>query len=445
MRVVGLSRSHAPGVDENGVEWRQADLFSFLQTREALVGARHVIYLVHSMKPSARLTQARFEDLDLLLADNVGRAAKAVGAEQIVYVGGLVPNASKLSRHLKSRLEVEQTLASHGVPVTALRAALVVGPQGSSLPILLQLVKKLPVMLTPTWTGTQTQPIALEDVLALLEYCLGNRELYGHTYDIGGPEVLTYREMMRQTASALGLRRIMIDVPLLTPRLSAAWVTMISGVPGKLVKPLVESLAHPMVASDERRLVVPGRRLTPFLEALKDSLARSPHSEPRTSRAKRTRSRRTVRSVQRLHLPAGKDATWVANEYRAWLPRFMWPLISVHRDDNHTLSFFFAGLRKPLLVLDYSAPLSTPDRALYYITGGLLARVRPNEPVRGRLEFRVVLGGRHILAAIHDFEPRLPWLLYTLTQAKVHLLVMKAFSRHLQRVANAPSAPLPAA
>lgn len=434
-RVVGLSRSHPPGVDEHGVEWRQADLFSLVQAREAFAGARHVVYLVHSMQPSARLTQARFEDLDLLLADNVARAARDAGAEQIIYVGGLIPDVPVLSRHLHSRLEVEQTLAAHGVPVTALRAALVVGPQASSLPILLRLVKRLPVMLTPKWTSTLTQPIALKDVLAILEHCLGNRELYGHHYDIGGPEVLTYREMMSQVASALGLKRVMVNVPLLTPRLSAAWVTLVSGTPGKLVKPLVESLKHPMVVSDQNPLVVPGLRPTPFLEALRDALAREPGPRPRKPRPARSASTRTVRSVQRLYLPAGKNASWVADEYRSWLPRFLRPLISVHRTDNQSLTFYASGLRRPLLVLDYSFERSTPDRVLYYITGGLLARVRPGEPVRGRLEFRVVLGGRYVLAAIHDFEPRLPWLLYTLTQAKVHLLVMKAFSRHLQRIA----------
>ena len=227
-------------------------------------------------------------------------------------------------------------------------------------------------------------------------------------------------------------------------------MTLVSGTPGKLVKPLVESLTHPMVVSPEHRLVVPGLRPTPFLEALKDALARSPDTRPRKARSARPLSTRTVRSVQRLHLPAGKDATWVADEYRSWLPRFLRPLLNVHRDDNLSLSFHLAGLRRPLLVLDYSSERSTPDRALYYITAGLLARVRPHEPVRGRLEFRVVLGGHHVLAAIHDFEPRLPWFIYTLTQAKVHLLVMRAFSRHLQRIAElervrlkAPQEPAP--
>lgn len=431
MRVAGLSRSHAPGMDAHGVEWRKADLFSLAQTRAALAGARYIIYLVHSMQPSARLTQARFEDLDLLMADNVARAAREAGAEQILFLGGLVPETSGLSRHLRSRLEVERALSAYGVPVTALRAALVVGPHASSLPILVRLVQRLPVMLTPRWTRTLTQPIALEDVLALIEYSIGNRALYGQHYDIGGPEVLTYREMMLQTARVLGLKRILLDVPLLTPRLSSAWVTLVSGTPSALVRPLVESLAHPMVVSQEHRLVAPGQRLIPFQEALGQVLKQAESSPARKKSPARRRPPRTVRSVQRLYLPPDKDALWLSDEYRGWLPRFMRPFLRVERDVQRTLTFSLRWLRQPLLVLSYSEELSTADRVLYYITGGALARSQ--QPVRGRLEFRVMPGGRHALTAIHDFEPRLPWRLYTQTQARVHMFVMNAFGRHLRR------------
>lgn len=432
MRLAGLSRKHAPGVDAQGVEWRAADLFSLAQTRTALAGARHVIYLVHSMQASAALTQARFEDLDLLMADNVSRAAREAGAEQILYLGGLVPETPELSRHLRSRLEVERALAAHGVPVTALRAALVVGPHASSLPILVRLVQRLPVMLTPRWTQTLTQPIALEDVLALLEYSLGNRALYGRHYDIGGPEVLTYREMMQQTAQVLGLKRILVGVPVLTPRMSSAWVTMVSGTPSALVRPLVESLEHPMVVSEKHRLVVPGQQLIPFREALGRGLERTEQVREQRQRPASARPPRTVRSVQRLLVPPGKDAIWLSDEYRLWLPRFMHPFLRVERDEQRTLTFGLRWMRRPLLVLRYSEELSTADRTLYYITGGMLARLR--EPVRGRLEFRVMPQGDIALAAIHDFEPRLPWRLYTLTQARVHLFVMNAFGRHLRHL-----------
>ena len=144
-----------------------------LETRRALQGTKYAVYLVHSMLPSVRLTQARFEDLDLLIADNFARAAASAKAEQIIYLGGIIPNGVPLSRHLESRREVEQALAAHGVPVTTLRASLIVGPDASSLPILLKLVRRLPIMLLPRWSRTQTLPIALDDVLTLLSHVIG--------------------------------------------------------------------------------------------------------------------------------------------------------------------------------------------------------------------------------------------------------------------------------
>ena len=149
------------------------DSFSVQQTRDALEGADVAVYLVHSMSPNSRLTQGRFEDLDLLLADNFGRAASAAGVQRIVYLGGLMPkeDPSELSAHLASRFEVEKALGAHGVPVTAVRAGLVVGAEGSSLNILVRLVERLPLMVCPSWTSSRTQPIALSDVVEILARC----------------------------------------------------------------------------------------------------------------------------------------------------------------------------------------------------------------------------------------------------------------------------------
>lgn len=430
-RVAGISRS-GDNRTENGVLWRGADLFSLLETRRALEGARYAVYLVHSMSPSVRLTQGRFEDLDLLLADNFARAAAAAKAEQIVYLGGIIPKERPLSRHLASRLEVEKALAAHGVPVTTLRAGLVVGPNASSLPILTTLVRRLPIMLTPKWTRTPTQPIGLDDVLELLMSVIANTDTYGKCFDIGGPQVLTHVKMMRIAAREMGLgKRIMLRVPFLSPGFSKAWVKLITGAPAALVGPLVESLEHPMVVDPQRQLMA--KNPEPFEDALRDAIAKD---DPSAKKSKRSRPPNTVRSVQRLPLAKNRDATWVADQYRTWLPRFLRPFLRVERGADATLYFHVVGLRTPLLVLDYSEELSTPDRSLYYITGGLLARLRPGERVRGRLEFRVVLDGSYVLAAIHDFAPRLPWFIYSATQALVHLFVMKAFGRHLAYTAR---------
>jgi uncharacterized protein YbjT (DUF2867 family) len=419
--VVGLCRGAPPGAPE-GVAWRRCDLFSLREAEAALGGIDVAYYLVHSMLPSARLTQGRFEDLDLLLADNFGRAAARVGIGRIVYLGGLVPPGDcALSPHLASRLEVERALAAHGVPVTALRAALVVGPGGSSLDILLKLVERLPVMLCPAWTLTPSAPIALDDVVAALAHCLDDEATRGRICELGGPEVLSYREMMRAAARALGRRRLFLPVPFLSPRLSKLWVTAVTGAPRALVAPLVESLRHPMVPAErwlQERMGRPGR---PFGDALAAAIA---------ARAPRPAS--LVRSVQRLPRPPGWDAERVARAYEAWLPRFVRPLVRVEREGPH-LRLAARGLARPLLVLEHQAARSGADRALLEVRGGLLAGPAVGNP---RLEFRLTPDGAHVLAAVQDFQPRLPWWLYRITQAQLHARVMGAFGRHLRRCAG---------
>jgi uncharacterized protein YbjT (DUF2867 family) len=420
--VVGLCRGAPPAAPE-GVAWRRCDLFSLRETEAALAGVDVAYYLVHSMLPSARLTQGRFEDLDLLLADNFGRGAARAGVQRIVYLGGLLPpgDESALSPHLASRLEVERALGAHGVPVTALRAALVVGPGGSSLDILVKLVERLPVMLCPAWTLTPSAPIALDDVIAALAHCLGDEETRGRVCELGGPEVLSYREMMRATARALGRRRGFFPVPFLSPRLSQLWVITVTGAPRALVAPLVESLRHPMVPRERWLQERMGRPGQPFGEALAAALA---------ARAPQPAS--LVRSVQRLPLPPGWDAERVAHEYVSWLPRFVRPLVRVRHEGERVL-LGAPGLARPLLTLEHQPERGGADRALFEIRGGLLAGPPAGNP---RLEFRLAPDGAHVLAAVQDFRPRLPWWLYRLTQARLHALVMWAFGRHLARQAG---------
>ena len=259
--TIGLTRRSRedPG---GGIEWRRCDLFSLRDAERALEGADIGVYLVHSMLPTARLTQGSFADLDLLLADNFARAAARAGVKRIIYLGGLIPPSDEeLSAHLASRLEVEAALASSGVPVTTLRAGLIVGGGGSSLRMLVRLVARLPMMIAPAWTRQPCQPIAVEDVIAILAGCVRDPGTAGETYDIGGPDVLSYREMMHETARILGKRRLIIPVPLFTPALSRLWVTLVTQTPRELVAPLVQSLRHSMVARDRRlqeRLGIPG-------------------------------------------------------------------------------------------------------------------------------------------------------------------------------------------
>lgn len=432
--VIGLARraGDAGGDDDAGVRWRRCDLFSLRETEAALEGVDVAVYLVHSMQPSARLTQARFEDVDLLLADNFGRAAAARGVRRIIYLGGLVPeDESRLSTHLASRLEVERALGAQGVPVTAVRAGLVVGPGGSSLHILTRLVGRLPVMLCPSWTANPCQPIALDDVVTILVHCIDDEETLGQVCEVGGPDVLSYREMMRATARVLHKRRLLLPVPVFSPGLSRLWVSLVTGSPKALVAPLIQSLRHPMVARDRRlqqRMGLPGE---PFVPALRRALA-----------AEGLLREPTARSIQRLPLPEGADATWVAREYLTWLPRFLRPFLQVTLH-GAVCDLRLRGRARPLMQLTYAPERSSPSRALLQVSGGDLASLSrgeagdPDEPRTPRLEFRIAPDAQHVIAAVQDFRPRLPWWVYVWTQAKLHAFVMWSFGRHLRRLSGA--------
>lgn len=450
-RVIGLTRSPtraAADADDPGVEWRHCDLFSMEQVTEALEGVDYAIYLVHSMLPNARLTQASFLDLDVLLADNFARACEATGVKQILYLGGIRPEGDELSRHLRSRLEVEAVLAARATPTTALRAGLIVGPGGSSTRVLVNLVRRLPAMILPSWTLSKSAPIAVEDVVRAVGRCLGNPATYGQHFDLGGPEAMSYRQMMRRTAAVLGVRRFMVATPFFSPFLSTAWVALIAGVPRASVGPLIESLEHTMLPepnwlNDWLLETGPGT----FERSLEASIRADgrPKSNPRAelekADARRLREAATVRSVQRLPLPDDTNAAWAADEYMRWLPRFLWPFLDVSVE-GAVVEFKVRFFGTVLLQLTHRRALSRSDRQLLEVTGGVLAKVEEGYP-EGRFELREVNGGRALIAAIHEFRPRLPWFLYSATQALAHLFVMKAFGWHLARVGGpGPSKPL---
>lgn len=429
-RVVGLTRSPRRSTDP-ALEWRACDLFSLGDAELALAGAEVAYYLVHSMLPSAQLTQGSFVDMDLILADNFARAAAKAGVKRIVYLGGLLPGGAGLSKHLASRLEVEKALGCYGTPVTAVRAAIVVGAGGSSFNILTQLNRRLPAMITPAWSLTQTQPIALGDLVAILRACASGDP--PPLVEAGGPDVLTYREMLGIVGELLGKRRPMFNIPFFSPGLSKLWVRVVTGAPKELVNPLIDSLRHDMVVTDpapQRALAEP---VTGFREAAREAIAGDAATKSESWRKRR--EGRDVRSVQRLPLPPRKDARWVAAAYMAWLPTLFRRILRVRVDPSGDCRFLLVGIRTPLLELQYAPERSIPELSLFYIAGGLLLRSGEGAR-RGCLEFRVVEGGRFVIAAIHDFRPALPWAIYRRTQALVHLAVMRAFGRYLGRFAS---------
>ena len=227
---------------------------------QAMRGCAVGYYLIHSMMAVG----PDYRDHDRSLAGIFARAAERAGINRIIYLGGLGETGEGLSEHLTSRREVEVALASTTIPVTVLRAAMIIGSGSASFEILRYLVERLPVMVTPRWVKTESQSIALRDVLHYLVACLETPATIGRTLDIGGADVLTYREIMQIMAEALGLRRrIIIPVPVLTPRLSSLWIHLVTPISHRIARPLTEGLRNRVVCRDNEAVrLMPQQLLT---------------------------------------------------------------------------------------------------------------------------------------------------------------------------------------
>jgi uncharacterized protein YbjT (DUF2867 family) len=262
--VVAVSRS--PRGPEDGVRWIGADVTSGEGLAEALAGADVVYYLVHSL--GAR----DFARRDREAAANVSREAAGAGVRQIVYLGGLGGDDPDASNHLRSRQETGERLAADGVPVTTLRAAMVVGKGSAAFETIQGLVERLPVMITPSWVSTPTQPIALADIARYLAAVAGTEAALGQAYDAGGPEVMTYRQMIERIARLTGRRPRIVEVPVLTPALSALWLELVTPVSASVARPLVEGLKNPTIAREQRLRELVPFELTSFDEAARQAL-----------------------------------------------------------------------------------------------------------------------------------------------------------------------------
>jgi uncharacterized protein YbjT (DUF2867 family) len=229
------------------VEIVKGDLLDRSSLETAFRDVDVAYYLVHSIGSGPD-----WEERDRRAAENFRDAAADANVGQIIYLGGLGDDAaSALSSHLKSRHDVGRVLASGPVPLTELRAAVVIGSGSASFEMLRHLVEVLPVMTTPRWVETRVQPIAVRDVLAYLTGVLGNVDAYGKILEIGGADVVTYHEMMNLYASLAGLRtRVIVPVPVLSPRLSSLWVGLVTPVPADLARPLINSLVNEVVVRD---------------------------------------------------------------------------------------------------------------------------------------------------------------------------------------------------
>ena len=228
------------------VETARADAGDAEAVAAACAGVDVVYYLIHALG-----TGTEFEETDRRTAWVMARAAREAGVGRLVYLGGLEPRGEELSPHLRSRAEVAEILLGSGVPTAVLRAAVVLGSGSASFEMLRYLTERLPVMVTPRWVHSRIQPIAIRDVLRYLVGCATLPADVHRCFDIGGPDVMTYLEMMQRFAAVAGLpRRRILPVPVLSPGLSSHWVGVVTPVPASIARPLVESLRNTVVCSE---------------------------------------------------------------------------------------------------------------------------------------------------------------------------------------------------
>ncbi|NWJ41975.1 MAG: NAD(P)H-binding protein [Geothrix sp.] len=421
-------------------EVRSCDHFSRLELARALEGVDYAVYLVHNRDPSARLDQAQSRDMDLLVADNFAWAAARNGVRQILCRAPLLAASERPTG--RDAREREEVLASRGVPLTVLRTGLVVGPGGELARLLVQMVQSLPRIPLPHLATNEIRPLSLEALLRAFQHCVGRAETFGGSFDVFGPEPTSLRRMLEDTADLLG-----------RPVHFAPWGDLSQGAFAALLKRLNPSL-HPvfvtylldMFSAESHGEANPVQQaVTRDWTPLKQCLGRSLQQSLRAVEGEATGPQRAlddetlrqlgrVRSIQRLRLPQGRNAEWVAERYFPWLGALMKLFVATERDADGSWTVRMRLTRLRLLRLDFKPTHSTPDRRMYFITGGALARMLGGRTAR--LEFRDLLGGRFTLVAIHDFNPALPWFFYRYTQAAMHGLVMKGFQGHMEQAAE---------
>jgi uncharacterized protein YbjT (DUF2867 family) len=262
-----LAVSRRPPASKGTIRLAAADVTDGAAVRKVFEDVDLAYYLVHS------LGSRDFEHRDRLAAETVAREAERAGLRQLIYLGGLGDDSPELSRHLRSRAETADALASGPVPVTTLRAAMVIGAGSAAFETIVALVDRLPGMICPRWVSTRTQPIALADAAAYLAAVADREEMFGGSFDAGGPNVMTYREMIERIAMIRGKRPLIVEVPVLTPRLSSYWLHLVTPVNAGVARPLIEGLRNATVSRDDRlRRLVP-LRLTSFEDAARSAMS----------------------------------------------------------------------------------------------------------------------------------------------------------------------------
>jgi len=265
-----------PWYSDARVDIVRADLSDVSALSPQLAGCEAAFYLVHSMVSAGR----SYADADRAMASRFAEAAKIAGVGRLVYLGGLGETGAHLSEHLTSRREVEQALTGGGVPLTTFRAAMIIGSGSASFEILRYLAERLPILVTPRWVRTESQPIAVKNVLHYLVTCLTVPETTGRTLEIGGPDILSYEQLIQIMAQERGLRRrLIVPVPVLTPFLSSLWIHLVTPVNAHMARPLAEGLRNRVVVHDHSAPTLMPQRLIGVRHAIRTALAMESRSD----------------------------------------------------------------------------------------------------------------------------------------------------------------------
>ena len=268
--VCALTRDREAGKErlDSRIDVREGDVLEPETLDGVFDGVEVAYYLIHSLGIGDE-----FEERDQKAAQNFADAASEAGVDRVIYLGGLGETGPDLSPHLRSRREVEEYLQTGSYDLTSFRAAIIVGAGSASFEMVRQMVSRLPVMITPRWVRTPSQPIAIADVTEYLRRAIETPETRGETLEIGGPEVLSYQEMMERTAAAMGRSLYIIPVPVLTPKLSVYWIDLVTDTPKHISHPLIEGLKNPVVVRDHRAEELLPMERTPFDEAVETAIA----------------------------------------------------------------------------------------------------------------------------------------------------------------------------
>lgn len=439
--IIAISRNADNKENETNVTWKAADLFDLDEITEVMEGIDTAIYLVHSMMPNAKLTQANFEDMDALLADNFARAAKQQGVKHIVFMSGIIPSEDNLSAHLRSRLECEKILGSYGIPVSTLRAGLIIGAKGSSYPILKRLVERLPGMILPSWAYNMIAPVAIEDVIHKLAALVERSPKENEAFDISGPEIMNYKELIQRTANVLDKRLPIIDLPIIPIWVSRYWVQLISQVPKEMVYPLMNSLVHDMIPQPKHTHPDLSHGSMSYEESVRKSLDEEQNEKQKKAKQSNSSNKgkakneeiKDVRAITRFTIPDNYSIQDVSREYAKFINNITLHLVK-GTINEHEFNISLPFIHKFILEMKRDTHDSTENMIVYRIVGGDLAL--DDEGGNARFEFRRILDSNEGLIALQEYQPTLPWVVYKYTQANIHKTVMDIFMRHMNRLAE---------